>query len=650
MTKEYYNLLVNKLINYENQYYNEDNSTVSDAEFDSLLKILYKFEKAHPNWKRSDSPTNRVMGQTTKNLKEVTHKIPLLSLGKAMDFDELKKELYRMYKLGVKDFFVECKHDGLACKLIYENYKLVLGATRGNGKVGNDVTLTCLQIPSIPKKIAEQNLEVRGEIFLTKSGLTAINKYIANTKGQEKKNVRNTASGLLREENPDPEKSKYLLFSGYMALTDDDSHSESMKHIKNLGFYTTNDFVKTKNFHIDDFNICFDRICKFINEIYELRDSLDFDIDGMVIKANKKVDQAKLGNKETVPNWAIAYKFPQVEKVTILRSVRWDIGDKGNLTPVAFFDTVNICGADINNATLHNIEEINRLNLKIGDKITVTRRGDVIPKVVKSHIDLRDGTETSIEIPTNCPVCNEPLTRQDVYIRCDNNNCAARISGKLLDFLNKLEVKDVGQTIIKALVNLKKLKTFGDLYRLKESDIVVIERQGEVSAKKIVSRIQDSKSASIDKVIAGLGIPNIGVTTGNVLAKTFKTLENFKQAKYEQLICISDIGETTAYNIINWIKKNQDVLQDLIDLNIGKQIEMKSGNLNNKTFAFTGTLSSPRKTMQNFIEENGGINSSIKKGLNYLLIGEGAKEEKINKAKNYGAKIISEKEFFNMIK
>ena len=653
--QEKYNLLIDQLIKYESQYYNSELVDLTDAEFDSLYYEAQFIEQNHKDWIREDSPTKRVMGSINTIDKEVTHKIPCLSLAKAMNFDELQKWLKNLNNFGINEFFVEPKHDGLACVLHYSQGRFVQAATRGNGLVGKDVTKICWQIDSIPKIIDyKKDLEVRGEIFLTKSGLEKINEYIKKYSPREliKKNVRNTASGLLNDKNPNIEKSKYLQFAAYMSLDNEClNHKASMLFLKELGFNITNDFVNNFiiNFYGKDFNTLMTKLKKKLDDINDMRNSLDFEIDGLVIKVNYYAEQKKLGNKQTVPNWAIAYKFPQEEKVSILKDIRWDLGSKGTLTPVAIIETINILGADVSNVTLHNIEEINRLNIKIGDHITVTRRGDVIPKIINVLTDLRTGNEQDIIIPEICPVCKEKLKFEEVYIRCDNDKCKGRIVGKIVDFVTKLDIKDFGEKLITALVNRNVLNSIADIYYLKANDISVLDKQGSVSANKVIDHINKSRQAPLAKIISGLGIANIGEMAGKDLAKFYKSLSNFKNAKYQELTSINNIGSTVASNIINWISQNNDLLDQLINLNLGIDLSNNQGKLANKTFAFTGALSISRKKFQELIEENGGINSSIKQGLNYLIIGNGAKQPKIDKAKKYNAQIITEQDFYNLL-
>ena len=601
------------------------------------------------------------MGSKGPEPKKVIHKIPLLSLDKAMNFNELSEWISKLVKQGYSDFIIEPKHDGLACKLLYKNGKFIQGSTRGNGYEGSDVTIVCKQIPDIPKQLDstilndnfKKEIEVRGEIFLTKPGLDKINKYIIQYCPKEtiKKNVRNTASGLLRDENPNPNKSKYLTFSAYMLPNSFlKSHSESMKYLSLLGFKVTNDFVPNYKITITSATLKNDlaKISTLFNKLANERSNLEFDIDGMVIKIDKYSEQNKLSNKRNVPNWAIAYKFPSEEKVSILRDVSWELGPKGNITPVAIIDPVTIFGAEITNPTLHNIEEVKRLGIKIGDHCVITRRGDVIPKIIKVLPELRDGTEIDISIPEKCPVCGGLITKNDVFIRCDSPTCKGRITGKIIDYINKLDIKDFGEKLITKLVNIGKLTNQMDIYRLVESDISVLDKQGDVSATKIISRINDAKKASLAKIIAGFGIPGIGDVTGAQLASYYQSLTNFKNAKFDELVNMKDIGETTAISIINWIKDNINLIDDAISLNLGIN-QNKDGKLLNKVFAFTGTLSISRKKLQEIIEQNGGSSSSIRNGINYLVIGEGAKKAKIEKAERYNVQIITEKEFNQLL-
>lgn len=667
-TQEYYNKLIDNLLKYADQYYNGDGSDISDAEFDTLYIEASQIELAHPEWMRADSPTKQVMGAPMVGLKEVYHNPPMLSLGKVMNYDELKTWLQ---SLGTADLYIECKHDGLACKLIYEQGKFVEGSTRGNGHVGNDVTQACMLIDSIPKVLSKPiDLEIRGEIFLTKSGMIEINnnkekEYLKNHTAEEFdknkdsllfKTVRNAASGILRNLEPNKEELKHLVFSGYMDPNHKSymTHSDAMKAARELGFATTDNFVHNTSVHIsaDNIDVSFAALENYFDAVNEQREEFDFDIDGMVLKINNYAEQDKMGSRKNTPYWAIAYKFPQEEKVSILRKVEWLLGDKGNITPRATIDTVNILGADVSAATLHNIKEIERLDIKIGDHVVVTRRGDVIPKIVAVHYNLRMGNEKDIVIPTVCPVCGAPVTRTKTMIRCNNESCTGRYLGKISNFINALGIKNFGNVVVAQLIDAGKLKYITDIFYLCENDIACLDRQGQKSASNIIKAIEKAKSAPLKNYIAGLGIPSIGTQAGKVLAQKYNTFENFEKATFSELIELEDFGDVTANYIITWINDNRDILHTLINLRVGlpqPSIKPKSGKLNNKTFACTGALSIPRKKVQEIVEQYGGIFYSIKKGLDYLIVGDNAVPAKISKAEKYGAKIIGEEDIMKMI-
>lgn len=650
VSKTYYNTLINNLLRYSKEYYENNNSLISDADFDSLFVEAKNIEAKHPEWLRKDSPTINVMGKASSGLPEVKHDPAMLSLGKAMDFNELFAWLKSAKANGAKKLFCECKHDGLACKLVYKNGKFVQAATRGDGHVGEDVTITCTYIPSIPKMIdnKDEYFEVRGEVFLTKSGMAEINKV--NVK--QFKNVRNAASGILRKLEPDENEAKHLVFSAYMLPYDKQhmTHSESMEYLGRLGFKRTNNFVK--NISID-MNLNYeDIIHDLFVETNSARDNMDFDIDGMVLKIDDYDLQHELGEKRSVPNWAIAYKFPQQEKLTILKSVEWLLGSKGNITPLAHIGTVNIFGADVSAATLHNCKEIERLDVKIGDHVIVTRRGDVIPKIIGVSKDMRDGTEKSIAIPTHCPVCGSPVVNNGVFIRCDNESCVGRLSGRVENLVKALDIKNFGGKVIDKLIEENKLKSPADIFKLVADDISSLDRMGTKSAEKIITNINKARNASLDLVIAGLTIPGVGVAAGKDLANKYKTLDKFKDAEFNDLVTMNDIGETTATNIIDWLDNNSSYVDDLIHYNIATEVQeftTTTDKLSASVFAFTGKLSISRKEMEANIVDNGGTVSSINKTINYLIIGDNAVQTKIDKAKKYGAQIISESEFMKML-
>lgn len=652
-----------ELINEQNDLYfqKETDNEITDPLFEQLLAELTLLENQYPEYDDINSPTHIVGGKHENSFSSVEHKIPMLSLGKVMSWTEFEAWFRDMVlNKKVKFFVFELKFDGLAVSLLYDNGKLVRGATRGDGKIGDDITATILTIPNIPKTIDNKNLlEIRGEVVLLKNGLDVINK----TMGKNYKNVRNAASGILRTKNPSKEVGQYLRFSPYLFDSDEvkfDSYSESMSEIKKLGFIFEQNTLPELKFNIDDYNNVDDAL-KYIKENYfnyieQLRCTLDFDIDGIVIKSNLCIDQQRLGSKTNVPNWAIAYKFEAQEKITILEDVEWLLGGKGNITPRSKITPVEIGGTTVTKPTLHNIEELKRLDIKIGDHIVVSRRGDVIPKIERVIKELRTGNEKDINIPTICPECGGPITQNGIFIRCDNVECSGRQSFRIQNYINAVEIEDFGPKVVDRLIEAGKIEVLTDIYNLKVDDIAGLERMGEKSATKIINNIEKSKNTSLSKIISGLTIKNVGITAGKDLEKKYKTLDAFSKAKINELIEIEGMGEIIASNIIQWLnnESNIETIDNLLKLGIGQNIKIEENKLSsrllNKNFGFTGELSISRKKMEKIITDNCGIVFGIKKGIDYLVVGEGAKDEKIEKAKKLNAKIITEDEFMNLIK
>jgi DNA ligase (NAD+) len=649
--------LLCKLINdYNDQYYQGNESEISDEEFDQYLIELQKLEAVYPQYKLPDSPTEKVGGKAENTFNQVVHDVVMLSLGKCMNIMELTKWFNEIKAKFVDVFNFEIKIDGLACKLIYEDGRLVLAATRGDGSVGEDITATAMLIPNIPKNINRKgHIEIRGEVFLTKTGFEEINK----TAEKVYKNVRNAASGILRAKIPNPKLCKHLKFGAYMVLGTDefDTHRESMRYLESIGFDTAASLVKLS---FDDVSFI-ENPMKEIERVFKViegqRDSLDFDIDGVVIKAAKYDDQERLGYKQNIPNWATAFKFESMRRITQVVEVQDLLGNKGNITPRAVLNPpVEIGGSTITKPTLHNYEEIKRLGLKIGDYVVVERRGDVIPKITKVLTELRTGIETDVVVPTVCPECGEKLNTNGVFMRCDNPNCSGRQSAKIENFVRALEIEEYGPGIIQKTIDAGKVIDVADIFNLTIDDLAGLERMGKRSATKVVNNIQAAKNAPLYQILAGLTIKNVGVETGKDLANKYKTIDKFLNAKYDELTSIPGIGPETSQYIMNWLSDSthKQLIEKLFVMGIGMVgevvKELSSNKLGGKKFAFTGSLSTPRAKVEKLIEDNGGESFGIKKGLDYLILGDGGKEHKAERAKSYGAKIINEQEFLDMLK
>ena len=548
-----------ELINHYNEkYFNEQISEISDEEYDKLLLELHTLEEKAKLDKTMD------IGFTPENtFKKVEHKQTMFSLLKLFNRDDLYGWLNKNYG-KITDLVLELKMDGLALSLKYENGKLVCGSTRGNGYIGEDITNSVLLIDNIPKTIDyKDDIEIRGEIILPKEGLDTINKMRKSSNQELYKNVRNAASGIIRNKQPIKDYCKYLKFKAYILL-DNKSYLESVQMMKNFGFDTVND-IDSKTIKLNDVNKNTDEILDFINYINNKRNTYEFDIDGIVLKCNDINEQLKLGYKNRRPNWAISYKFEAKNGVTKLIGVEHLLGSKGNVTPRAILEPVKIDGSIITKPTLHNYEEIKRLDLKIGDYVLVEKRGDVIPKITKVYTELRTGDEINIEEPQYCPECGNKLIKQNIFIRCDNKNCFGRKLFKIVNYCMSMDIKDFGQKKIEKLVENNVINCIEDLYKLTPEKFEGIEGFAEKSINTIINNIEKSKLNSLDKVIAGLTIENVGVKMSKEFAKRFKTLENFKNAKIENFY---GFGEVVSKNTLKWIINNQELLNNLIELNV----------------------------------------------------------------------------------
>lgn len=639
------------MINYYNKKYFIDNDPeISDEEFDQLFNQLKQLEIQYPEFDDIDSPTKKVgLGSLENTFEEVLHKTKMLSLGKCLNFEEFKRWINKLYVQGYKKYTFECKIDGLAISLWYDNGKLTKAVTRGGGDSGEDITASILMVADIPKQIKDQDIfEVRGEVYLPKSNFAIIQQK-TNNKYQ---NVRNAASGLARSKKP-TELNQYLNFAAYTVLKNQysNNYTEDMDELAKQGFTTVRSLLDfTFDIDFDETKIKF--IDEKFKELNNKRQELDFDIDGIVIKVDNYKEQEQLGFKVTEPNWATAFKFDSLKAITTLLGVENLLGAKGNITPRSVLEPVEIGGTIVTKPTLHNYDEIRRLNLKIGDKVLVSRQGDVIPKILKCYEELRTGNEIDIIEPEYCPVCHAKLVYNPM-LRCENLDCEGLVVLKICNFVKAMEIEDFAINTIEKVYEIGLIKDMTDIFSLTIEQLETVERLGRKSATNIVTNIQNSKQQSFDKVLSGLTIKGIGVQMAKNLAIKYPTLSEFQNAVYDDLTQIDDIGEVTEKNIKEWIVNNQQIIEKLLKIGIGTVINSKNNTiniLNAETFAFTGALTKPRSYFESLVEENGGQISSIKKGLNYLVIGNGAVETKINKAEQYGAKVISEETFLKLLK
>jgi DNA ligase (NAD+) len=686
-----------KVINYHRYLYHVlDKQEISDAALDSLKKELFDLEQQYPDLITLDSPTQRVAGKPLKAFKKVRHERPMISFNDAFSEQDMRDWLERLENyLGYSflkaksskltaPFYCELKIDGLAIELIYENGVFSQGATRGNGLIGEDVTQNLKTIEAIPLKILEpaevrKNLEkaglnyksyilnpnhlvVRGEAFITKKEFEKINKQ------QEKKdeklyaNPRNIAAGSIRQLDPKITAGRHLDSFAYDIITDlgQKTHEEEHLILKAFGFKTNPDNKPASNLK---------EIFSFRNhwEEKEKREKLSFEVDGIVVILNDNKTFENAGVIGKAPRAAIAYKFSPKEAETIVENVEVQVGRTGVLTPVAILKPVAVGGITITHSTLHNFDEIERLGLKIGDTVIISRAGDVIPKVTKVLKELRTSKEKTVKIPTHCPVDGSKIVKEGVIYKCSNPNCGARHRQSLKHFVSRsaFDIRGLGPKIIDRFLDESLINDAADIFELKERDIAVLERFGEKSSQNIVSEIQAHKVVALPRFIYALGILHVGEETANLLAQKIKDrnkikikeLINFyKNLSLEDLQQIPDIGPKVAQSIFDWFhnEKNIKFLEKLekvgVEIEIPK-LESKSSKLKAKSFVLTGTLESmSREQAKEKIRSLGGdISESVSKNTGFVIVGA-EPGSKLKKAKELGVKTITEKEFLEILK
>ena len=689
--KERIEKLKNEIEKYRYAYHVLNQSLISDEILDSLKKELYDLEQQFPDLITPDSPTQRVGGEPLKFFKKVRHKFPMLSLNDAFsekDVEDWYERIKKLLPLGAKiDFYCEQKFDGLAISLIYQNGLFQRGATRGNGLVGEDVTNNLKTIDSIPLRLLEKEMviknledlkindlsdylrekglpaeiEVRGEVLLTKKEFQRINNEQIKQGFPPYANPRNVAAGSVRQLDPKITASRHLVFFAYELLTNLPLKTHEEKHLvlRALGFKT----------HIDNKRVeTLEDVFKIHKELEQKRESLEYEIDGMVVIVNNNQYFEMLGVVGKAPRGAIAYKFPPKEAVTIVEDIIVQVGRTGVLTPVAILKPVMVSGVMISRATLHNKEEIKRLGIKIGDNVIVSRAGDVIPQIVKVLPDLRTGKEKEFKMPDNCPVCHQKVVEDKggIIVRCQNKNCPARSLERIYHFVQKgaFDINGVGPKLIDRLVDENLIQDASDLFDLREGDIAPLEGYGEKSAKKIISAIQKVKEIELNRFIYALSIPRVGEENALLLAQFLENkLKKTPQIKdligvgkkltVEEMTKIPSFGPEISQAIKEWFadRTNQRFLEKLQQKNIKILPTSKSSDkLKGLSFVLTGTLKSltREEAKRRIIERGGKVNESVSSKTSYLVKGENP-GSKYEKALKLGVKIIDEKEFLKMI-
>ncbi|MCK2046909.1 NAD-dependent DNA ligase LigA [Chromohalobacter moromii] len=650
------------------QYYVEDEPRITDAEYDTLLRELQSLEAEHPELKTPDSPTQRIGAAPAERFEEVTHAVPMLSLDNAFDDAELAAFVKRVADKLECDgdtltFCCEPKLDGLAVALVYENGRLVQGATRGDGRTGEDVTLNLRTLRSIPLKVMGKEypdlFEVRGEVYMRHSGFEALNARARENGDKVFANPRNAAAGSLRQLDSKIAAQRPLEFCAYQLVSRENKslanidapHSEQMKWLKSWGFRISPllDVVKGERGVID-----------FCHRLGEQRNGLDYDIDGAVIKVDSLRDQRELGFVSRAPRWAIAYKYPAQEQTTTLNDVVFQVGRVGTLTPVAKLEPVQVAGVTVANATLHNMDEIERLDVRIGDTVIVRRAGDVIPQIVGVVESQRPATTRAIEMPEHCPVCGSQTERLEgeVAARCSGGLfCPAQRKEALKHFASRraLDIDGLGEKLIDLLVEREWVKTPADLFRLEAKSLAELPRLAEKSANNLVNALEAAKHTTLARFIYAVGIREVGEATAASLAHHFGSLQALSEASLEALEAVEDVGPVVARHIHTFFRQphNQETLEDLQGVGVTwEEVEIagRPQPLAGQTWVLTGTLENmTRDDGKARLQALGAkVSGSVSKKTAGVVAGEAA-GSKLEKAQNLGVEVIDEREFLQRL-
>lgn len=658
--KERIQKLVKELNHHNYLYYILDNPEISDAEYDKMLHELQRLEEENPECLQPDSPTQRVGATPLDKFRKHKHKTPMLSLNNAMDENELLEFDERVKKFigGPKgvEYTAELKFDGLAIELTYEKGVLNIGSTRGDGETGEDVTPNIKTIKNIPLHLEGKYphyLEVRGEVVLTKKAFAKLNEAREKEGEPLFANPRNAAAGSIRQLDSKITAKRPLHFFAY-GLGDTkgifDSQHELLTKLPKIGIPVNNLFSLCKDI---------EGVIRFFHKIEEKREKLDYEIDGIVVKVNEFKLQEKLGTISRSPRWAIARKFAAQEETTVIEDIIVRVGRTGALTPVAKLKPVHVGGVTVKSATLHNQDEIDRKDIRIGDTVFIRRAGDVIPEVVKVVESKRPKHSKHYKIPTHCPECGaEALKDEDeVVSRCIGLTCPAKLKEGIRHFVSKggMDIEGIGHKLVEQFVDEGLVKKFSDFYNLTEKNILKLERQGEKSAKNHVEAIENSKNIPLHKFIYALGIRHVGEHLSRVLAQGFGDIKNLEHVKEEELIKINEIGPEVAFSVSHFFKEphNLKEIHNLLHAGIKPTGEKKKkgGKFIGKTFALTGTLPNyKRGEIKNMIEDEGGhVAGSVSNNTNYVVAGTDP-GSKLDKAKELKIKIIDEQELLALLK
>ena len=645
-----------KEIEYHNKlYYEQDEPEISDYEYDKLTQRLKKLEKEHPELIVKSSPTQKIGGKTKNIFTQVVHDVQMqslqdvFSLGEVEEFVDKVKEEYK----DQTRFCVETKIDGLSVSLEYVDGVLVRGSTRGDGFVGEDVTQNIKMIKDIPQRLSSNDtIEVRGEVYLPRKEFEKINEELIANNKQQLSNPRNAAAGTLRQLDSELVKKRNLSIFVFNVQKGKSfsSHYESLDYLNKLGIKTiaVRYLCSTK-----------EEVINAIKKIGNMRDELEYDIDGAVVKVDNLLIRQEMGQTVKVPKWAVAYKYPPEQKETKVLDIALQVGRTGQVTPVVILEPVRVAGSIISKTTLHNFDFMREKDIRIGDTVIIQKAGDVIPEVDRVLKEKRDGTQKEFEIPKVCPVCGEELEKEEseVALRCTNSECPAQIYRSITHFVSRdcMDISGMGEAIVDALIDKKLLKDVADIYSLKFEDFMSLEGFKEKSSQNLVDAVEKSKSNSLDKLLFGLGIRHIGKRAAKILSENFDDIYKVKEASVEQLNSLEDFGNIMAESVYEFFRKPQtNIIIEKLDkagVNLkGNKKQKKSEILLGKTVCVTGSFDNySRNDIVSMIEENSGkASSSVSKKTSFLIAGESA-GSKLNKANELGIEVLSIDDFIKII-
>lgn len=639
------------------KYYVDDNPSITDQEYDDYYNELLKLEEKYPDLKRSDSPTLRVGGKVVDKFEKVTHESPMLSFDDIFNEDEIVLFDERIKKTCPNaTYTLEPKMDGLSGSLLYEKGVLKRAATRGDGLIGENITHNVETIKSVPLKLnKELDIEVRGEIYMSKASFEKCNKEKEKRGENLFANPRNAAAGSVRQLDSKIAAKRNLDFMAYFIPNPDKygikTQSESLAFLKELGFKT--------NYNLNGLAKNINDIINYIDDLGSKRSNLLFEIDGVVLKVNSLEDEAKLGFTERVPRWGIAYKFPAEEVLTTLKEIKFTVGRTGKITPNALFSPVHVAGSVISKATLHNEDYCLDKDVRVGDVISIRKAGDVIPEVVEVKKERRTGKEVPFKMIENCPMCASKLVKEDANYFCKNDLCPARKMEGLIHFAsrNTMNIDGLGERIIEDFYNMGFIKSISDIYLLSnhKEDLIELEGFGEKSVNNLLESIENSKNNSLEKVLFALGIRHVGKKTAKILAKRYKNIDNIINVNIDELTNVNDIGEIIAKSVKTYFEDplNLKLIEDLkkLGLNFEYKNDSSDDTLSGMTFVLTGTLEKyKREELTKILEDKGAkVTSSVTKKTTGVIVGD-KPGSKYDKALKLGVKIYKEEDVLNIIK